>query len=134
MSLIHLLQFDEKGDNRGKLTSLESMKNIPFEIKRVYYITGLDSEYPRGFHAHKKLKQIVICLNGKCRLVLDNGFAKEEVWLQTASKGLLITEMVWREMYDFSKDCVLMVLANEYYDEQDYFRDYDDFIQAVLHA
>lgn len=131
MSIIHLLKFDVKGDDRGNLVALESMKNIPFEIKRVYYMTGLSPDHPRGFHAHKQLKQIAICLSGSCRLILDDGSSKEEVLLNSASIGLNLPEMIWHEMHDFSEDCILMILASDYYSEEDYLRNYDDFLKAI---
>lgn len=130
MSLINLIEFPILGDERGSLISLEATKNIPFEIKRVYYIFGANDQ-PRGFHAHKELQQVIIAVAGKCRLVLDNGFKKEEVWLDSPNKGLVIQSNLWREMHDFSSDCVLLVLASEHYDESDYIRKYDDFIYEV---
>lgn len=134
MSIIQLLNFDVKGDDRGNLVALESMKNIPFEIKRVYYIRSLSSLYPRGFHAHKQLKQVAVCLSGSCRFILDDGSSKEEVWLKSASIGLVLPEMVWHEMHDFSNDCILLTLASDFYSEEDYLRDYDDFLKAVVYA
>lgn len=129
MSLINLIEFTNLGDDRGSLVSLESSKNIPFDIKRVYYIFGADADKPRGFHAHKNLQQVVICVAGKCRMVLDNGYQKEEVWLDSPTEGLLISNNIWREMHDFSKDCVLLVLASNYYDESDYIREYNEFLR-----
>jgi dTDP-4-dehydrorhamnose reductase len=125
----NILNFNIMGDNRGNLISLESGKNIPFDVKRVYYIFGSDTNIKRGCHAHKNLKQILICTSGSCRVRLDNGFKKEEIILDSPSKGLLIDSLVWREMYNFSKDCVLMVLANELYNEKDYIRSYQDFLE-----
>lgn len=130
MSLINLIDFDVKGDGRGNLIALEEIKNIPFAIKRVYYMTNLSADHPRGFHAHIKLRQVAICLNGSCRVILDDGTHKEEVILDSPHQGLYIPEMIWREMHDFSDQCVLMVLANEYYSEADYLRNYNDFLQA----
>ena len=128
---IKIIDFKVLGDERGSLVSLEQNKNIPFEIKRVYYIFGTDVKARRGFHAHKKLKQIAICVNGSCEFLLDDGESKENVLLDSPHKGLVIEDMIWREMYDFSKDCVLMVLADDYYDESDYIRDYDEFLKEV---
>ncbi|KZX36423.1 sugar 3,4-ketoisomerase [Wohlfahrtiimonas chitiniclastica] len=130
MTLINLIDFPVLGDERGSLVALEGMKNIPFDIKRVYYIFGAN-EQPRGFHAHKNLQQIVLCVSGKCRIILDDGETREDVWLDTPNQGLFISNNVWREMHDFSKDCVLLVLASNHYDEADYIRDYDDFISEV---
>ncbi|WP_286220285.1 sugar 3,4-ketoisomerase [Marinobacter apostichopi] len=130
-SLVQVVEFPSLGDDRGSLVALEGKQSIPFDIKRVYYIFGTQPGVARGFHAHKALKQIAVCVVGKCRIMLDNGEEKEEVWLDSPTKGLLIEDMVWREMHDFSDDCVLMVLASEHYDESDYIRDYDDFIRQV---
>ena len=85
----------------------------------------------RGFHAHKNLRQVAVCVAGSCRFILDDGTKKEEVVLNSPATGLLIQGIVWREMHDFSSDCVLMVLADKYYDESDYIRKYDDFLGAV---
>lgn len=131
MSLIQLLNFPPLGDDRGSLIALEEFKNIPFEIKRIYYIFDTKEGVGRGFHAHKELKQIAICVSGKCRMVLDNGKAREDVWLDSPTKGILIGNLIWREMHDFSKDCVLLVLASNYYNETDYIRDYDEFLKVV---
>ena len=131
MSLINIIKFETLGDERGSLVSLESNKSIPFDIKRVYYITVTQKDISRGFHAHRNLKQIAVCVTGSCRFVLDNGKVKEEVILEGATNGLLIEDLMWREMHDFSSDCVLLVLASEHYDELDYIRDYDVFMQTV---
>lgn len=131
MTLVNLIEFPILGDERGSLIALEAMKDIPFDIKRVYYIFGADQTTARGFHAHKNLQQIAICVAGKCRMVLDNGYVKEEVWLDSQNKGLLIENNMWREMHDFSNDCVLLVLASNHYDESDYIRDYDDFLKEA---
>lgn len=130
MSLINLIEFPILGDHRGSLVALEAMKNIPFDIKRVYYIFGSDSYTPRGFHAHKQLQQVAICVAGKCRMVLDDGHKKEEVWLDSPNKGLSIGAL-WHEMHDFSPDCILLVLASDHYDESDYIRDYGVFLTMV---
>lgn len=129
MSLITIIDFPVLGDGRGALVALEAHCQIPFDIKRVYYIYGTAQDVARGFHAHKALKQIAICLKGSCRFVMDDGKDKQEVILSTPDKGLLIDAMQWHEMYDFSEDCVLMVLAADYYNENDYIRDYNIFIE-----
>ncbi|OJW62522.1 MAG: dTDP-6-deoxy-3,4-keto-hexulose isomerase [Aeromonas sp. 62-46] len=128
MELIKLIDFPVLGDERGSLLALEGNKNIPFDIKRVYYIYGTQNGVARGFHAHKELKQVAICLNGSCRFVMDNGVEKSDVVLNSPSQGLLIDTMQWHEMYDFSSDCILLVLASDVYDEADYIRNYDDFL------
>lgn len=131
MTLATFIAFQSKGDDRGSLVALESAKNIPFEIKRVYYIFDTKSDVVRGLHAHKDLLQVMVCLKGSCRVVLDNGSNKEQVVLDTPDKGLLLDSMMWREMHDFSENCVLLVLANEHYDESDYIRNYDDFLEIM---
>ncbi|MEH8141253.1 FdtA/QdtA family cupin domain-containing protein [Aeromonas veronii] len=125
--LIKLVDFRVLGDERGSLIALESNNQIPFDIHRVYYLYGTKPGVARGFHAHKKLKQLAVCIKGSCRFVMDDGENKEEVILSTPDKGLLIDAMQWHEMYDFSDDCVLMVLADQIYDESDYIRDYEEF-------
>lgn len=130
-SLINLINFEILGDDRGSLIALESNKTIPFKVKRIYYIFGTKIGVSRGFHAHRDLLQIAICVHGKCRILLDDGGHREQVWLDTPTKGLLIGNMIWREMHDFSSDCVLMVLASGYYNPNDYIRDYEKF-QTML--
>ena len=132
MSLIKTISLKSIGDERGSLVALEGNKSVPFDIKRVYYIFGTKEGVSRGFHAHRNLKQVAICVTGSCRVVLDNGKQRKEVALNKSTTGLLIDDLTWREMYDFSPDCVLMVLASEYYDEADYIRDYQNFLKAVV--
>ena len=124
-------RFQQHGDERGQLVALEEMRDIPFQIKRVYYMYDTKEGVRRGFHAHKKLKQVLICVKGQCKILLDDGKEKEVVLLDRPDKGLLIESHLWREMFDFSEDAVLMVLASELYDEADYIRNYDDFIAYV---
>ncbi len=130
MSLINLIEFKTLGDDRGSLISLEQNKNIPFEIKRIYYIFGTKENVSRGFHAHRNLQQVAVCLSGSCRFVLDNGEKREEIILNSPDKGLYISNYMWREMHDFSPDCILIVLASDFYLESDYIRNYDDFMMA----
>jgi dTDP-4-dehydrorhamnose 3,5-epimerase-like enzyme len=132
MSLIKWIDFQILGDDRGSLVALERDKALPFDIKRIYYIYRTAEGVSRGFHAHKNLKQVAICVAGRCRMVLDNGITKEDAWLDSPTRGILIESMVWREMHDFSPDCVLLVLASEHYDESDYIRTYDQFLEAAL--
>ncbi len=127
----HIIEFQKHGDARGMLVALESNKEIPFEIKRVYYMYNTLPDVRRGFHAHKKLKQILICIHGSCAIHLDDGFEKKEIVLNKPYEGLFLANEVWREMYDFSSDAVLMVLASDLYDESDYIRDYHTFIRFV---
>lgn len=125
------IKFKAFGDNRGSLISLEQHKNIPFKIKRVYYIFGTRTNTTRGKHAHTNLKQIVICVSGKCKFLLDDGKKKKIIELNNPTEGLYIGKNIWREMYDFSHDCVLVVLANKYYDENEYIRDYEEFLKKI---
>lgn len=122
-----LMTFQIKGDNRGSLISLEEKRNIPFDIKRIYYIFGTEPNAIRGKHSHSNLQQVAICVSGSCKFSLDDGFEKKVIELNEPSKGLYIGENIWREMSDFTEDCVLLVLANEYYDEDEYIRNYEEF-------
>lgn len=131
MSLIKWIDFQILGDDRGSLVSIEQGKVIPFDIKRVYYIYRTAQGVSRGYHAHKKLKQVAICVAGKCRMIFDDGFTREDVWLDCPTKGVLIEGNIWREMHDFSEQCVLLVLASEHYDEDDYIRNYSSFLESV---
>jgi dTDP-4-dehydrorhamnose 3,5-epimerase-like enzyme len=127
MELINLIDFPPLGDARGSLVALEALKTVPFQIMRIYYIFGTKAGVSRGFHAHKELKQVAVCVTGKCRMVLDDGHRRQDVWLDSPTKGLLIGNLVWREMHDFSFDCVLLVLASNHYEEEDYIRSYNEF-------
>ena len=128
---VKIISFQKHGDDRGMLVALESNKEIPFDIKRVYYMYDTLPSVRRGFHAHKKLKQILICIHGSCKIHLDNGFETTEVILDKPYEGLCISSNIWREMYDFSPDAVLMVLASELYDESDYIRNYGEFLKNI---
>ncbi len=131
MSLIKTISFKSLGDDRGSLVALEENNNVPFEIKRLYYIFNTKQGVARGFHAHKQLKQLAVCVSGSCRIILDNGKQKEEIVLDNPETGLIIEDLIWHEMHDFSADCVLLVLANDFYDEADYIRDYDEFLKKI---
>ena len=131
MKLIKTISFKSLGDERGSLVSLEGNKSVPFDIKRVYYIFGTKEGISRGFHAHRNLKQVAVCVIGSCRFILDNGNQRDEVVLDKSTTGLLIDNLIWREIYDFSPDCVLMVLASKHYDENDYIRSYSDFLKEA---
>lgn len=126
-----IVELISHGDSRGQLIAIEQHKDISFEIKRVYYIYDTLPDVRRGFHAHKKLKQLLVCTSGECKILLDDGENKEVVILNNPTEGLFVEGCIWREMFDFSADAVLMVLASDYYDEDDYIRDYDEFMQYV---
>jgi dTDP-4-dehydrorhamnose 3,5-epimerase-like enzyme len=127
-----LIDFRVIGDRRGRLVSLESLKNIPFEIKRVYYMYDTSPEWVRGKHAHKTLQQILIAIDGACTIALNNGKEEEEILLNRPDLGLYVPKMLWREMKDFSYGCKLMVIASALYDENDYIRNYDDFLKEII--
>ena len=131
MTSYRLVDFKTLGDERGSLIAIEEGYNAPFDIKRVYYIFDTKEGVERGFHAHINLKQIAIAVKGSCTFVLDDGNTRNEVKLDTPNQGLLIEGLTWREMKDFSSDCVLVVLASEHYDESDYIRDYNKFLEMT---
>ena len=116
---------------RGALTVVEQCNDVPFEVKRVYWTYDVPSGECRGGHAHKKLKQLLVAMSGSFRVVLDNGKDKKEVLLNHPWEGLLITPGVWRTLEDFSSGAVLMVLASELYDANDYIRDYGEFRNSM---
>ena len=123
-----IIDFEEK----GKLSFMETGKDIPFEIKRIYYIYDIEElNIKRGYHAHKTLKQVIFCLNGNFTLELDNGLEKEEIFLDKPNKGVLIDSNIWHNMKNFSKNVVIMVVASDYYDENDYIRNYNEFIEYI---
>ncbi len=129
-----IIDLQVMGDERGSLIALEENHNVPFDVKRVYYIFNTKNEVKRGYHAHKDLKQLAVCVSGSCKFLLDDGTKKEHVELSSPDKGLYIDGLIWREMYDFSDNCVLMVLVDNYYDENDYIRNYNDFLNEVKHV
>lgn len=128
---IKMVRFQEHGDERGALVALEENKNIPFPIKRVYYLYNTGEGIRRGYHAHKTLKQVLFCPCGACTIMLDDGKEKAYVRLDNPAEGLFIESNMWREMYDFTPNAVLMVLASDYYKEEDYIRDYDRFLESL---
>lgn len=124
-------RFQQHGDERGQLIALEEGKDVPFEVKRVYYMYDTKDGVRRGFHAHKSLEQILICVHGSCKILLDDGREKADVVLDCPYEGLYVSNVMWREMYDFSPDAVLMVLASDFYKEEDYIRDYEKFLAYI---
>jgi dTDP-4-dehydrorhamnose 3,5-epimerase-like enzyme len=120
-----------RGDERGSLVAIESGRDIPFEIARAYYVFETKAGVGRGFHAHHALTQFAIAVSGACTMVLDDGRERIEKRLDSPALGLNIPPMIWHEMIDFTPDCVLLVLADAHYDESDYIRDYDGFLEAV---
>lgn len=126
-----LIEMPVHGDRRGKLVAVEALQDVPFEIKRVYYMFDTLPNESRGFHAHKNLEQIIIAMDGACRFVLDDGKKREEVLLNRPDVALYIGPGMWREMHDFSYGCKLVVLASEHYDEREYIRNYDEFLKSI---
>ncbi len=126
-----LVKFKEVRDKYGHLTPIEGKVDIPFEIKRVYYISKVEQGVTRGFHSHRKLHQVLICLNGSVKIRLKNLDSEEVVELNEPSLGLYIGPYIWREMFDFTEGSVLLVLASEYYDEDDYIRNYDYYLEEA---
>ena len=115
-------------DRRGNLTFIESSKIIPFEIKRVYYLYDVPGGAERGGHAHKQLHQLIIAMSGSFDVLLDDGKDKKKFHLNRSYNGLYICPMIWREINNFSSGSVCMVLASTFYDEEDYYREYSEFM------
>jgi dTDP-4-dehydrorhamnose 3,5-epimerase-like enzyme len=126
-----ILEFKDLGDERGKLVVVEGMDDIPFEIKRVFYIYGSDPKVVRGQHANKKTEFVLINVSGTSKVKVDNGVETEVIELNRPRMGLYLPVNVWKDMYDFSEDSVLLVLASEHYDSSEYIRDYDQFVKEV---
>ena len=115
-----LVDLTVHGDERGNLVAIEKGSGIDFDIKRVYYIWGSENNVVRGKHAHKSLEQLIICVSGSCDFILQSGENHELIHLDQPNKGLYIGHNVWREFTNFSKDCVVMVLASDVYDKNEY--------------
>ena len=129
---IKILEFSDLGDERGNLVVVEGEGfDIPFDIKRVFYIYGSDAEVIRGRHANRRTEFVMINVSGKSKVKVDNGFEQKVIELNRPRMGLYLTTMVWKDMYDFSQDSVLLVLASEHYDAAEYIRDYDEYIREV---
>lgn len=128
-SLIQLIALPQRDDARGQLTVAELGGALPFAVRRVYWLHGTKPGVSRGFHAHKRLRQLCVCVAGSVRVSLFDGRREESVVLASPTQGLLIGPGLWREMHDFSPDCILMVFADAEYDEADYIRDRAEFIK-----
>lgn len=126
-----ILEFKEFGDERGSLVVAEGAGDVPFEIKRVFYMYGTDSEMVRGQHANRESKFVLINVSGSSKVRVDDGYTQTVVELNKPRMGLYLSEMVWKDMYDFSPDSVLLVLASTHFDESEYIRDYDEFLKEV---
>jgi hypothetical protein len=121
-------------DPRGNLTFVEANRHVPFEIRRVYYLYDVPGGAERGGHGHKALHQLIIAMSGSFDIHLDDGVAKKSVHMNRSYNGLYVCPMIWREIDNFSSGAVCMVLASDYYDEQDYYREYSAFINDAKKA
>ena len=128
---VKMVTLKKHGDDRGLLVAAEGGTEIPFDIKRVYYITNVSDNKRRGFHAHKALRQVMFCISGSCKVMLDDGSEKTDVLLDSPNEGLIIEPKIWHEMFDFSEGAVILVLASGHYDESDYMRNYVVFIDYL---
>jgi hypothetical protein len=126
-----IIELPKITDPRGNLTVVEQLKEVPFEIKRVYWTYDVPGGERRGGHAHKNLQQLIVALGGSFHVTLDNGKEKETYLLNHPYQGLLIPTMTWRTLEDFSSGAVCMVLTSDFYDEDDYIREYDDFLKEI---
>lgn len=127
----HEITLESHGGDRGDLYVGEVGKHIPFIIQRFYIFTNVPPDSVRGAHAHKRTEQAVFCLNGSFQLLIDDGTTKKTQRIDTLSKGMLLPSRVWHALSDFSKDCVALVVASEPYDETDYIRDYQEFLNYI---
>lgn len=129
---VHLLEFPQKGDERGHLVIVEGEMDIPFEIKRVFYIYGSDRDVVRGQHANRRTEFVLINVAGTSKIKVKDGEGNEAVFcLDRPNTGIYLPVMIWKDMYDFSEDSVLLVLASEHYDADEYIRNYEEFKHAI---
>lgn len=129
---VKMLEFQQRGDDRGHLVVVEGGKDIPFEIKRAFYIYGSDKNVVRGQHANRKSEFVLINVAGTSKIKVKDGEGNEAIFcLNRPHTGVYLPIMVWKDMYDFSEDSVLLCLASEHYDSEEYIRDYNEFIKEV---
>ncbi len=127
-----LIDINIIGDERGKLACFEENVNCPFDVKRAFYIFDTKSDIPRGCHANRNSEFLLIVINGSCKVKIDNGKGKvENILLNDPHKALYLDKMLWKEMYEFSYNAVLLVLASTKYDEKEYIRNYEDFLEEI---
>ncbi len=132
IQLAQMLEFPQHGDDRGHLVVVEGIKDIPFDVKRIFYIYGSDKNIIRGQHANKKTEFVLINVVGSSKVKVNDGKGNEAVFtLNRPHTGIYLPKMIWKDMYDFSEDSVLLCLASEQYDSSEYIRNYDDFLKAV---
>lgn len=123
----YLIDFKSHGDDRGLLTVFQNGENIPFNLKRIFYSCDLPFEARRGCHANRKSEFVLISVAGSCKVSVDDGQNREEFVLDSPLKGLYCGQMTWKEMYEFSRDNILLVLASTEYDANEYIKDYEQF-------
>ncbi len=129
---VELLEFTEKGDERGHLVIVEGMQDVPFAIQRIFYIYGSDPDVVRGQHANKKTQFVLINVAGTSQVRVRDGKGNEVLYsLNRPHTGIYLPNMIWKDMLNFSEDSVLLVLASEHYDPDEYIRDYDEFVRLV---
>jgi len=131
MEKYRIFDWNEKGDSNGKLVVIENLKDIPFEIKRIFYIYGAQKDIVRGKHSNRKSEFVLINVAGSAKVRLHDGTKETIVELDKPNKGLYIPKLMWKEMYDFSSDCVMLALSDEMYDAKEYIRDFDEFLREV---
>lgn len=132
MTGVQLIEFPQKGDERGHLVIAEGMKDIPFDIKRIFYIYGSDATVVRGQHANRKSEFVLINVAGTSKVKVKDGKGNEAIFsLNRPHTGIYLPRMVWKDMYDFSEDSVLLCLSSEHYDAEEYIRDYDEFVRII---
>ena len=129
--LCEVIFFKDLGDERGKLVVVEGEKDIPFDIKRVFYIYGSDSDMRRGKHANLESEFVLINVAGKSKVWITNGLKEEIIDLDIPMKGVYLPKMVWKDMYDFSEDSVLLVIASTHYNADEYIRDFDEYLKIM---
>lgn len=129
---VQMLEFSQKGDERGHLVIVEGMQDIPFEIRRIFYIYGSDANVVRGQHANRKSEFVLINVAGTSKVKVRDGRGNEAVFsLNRPHTGIYLPRMIWKEMYDFSEDSVLLCLSSEHYNAEEYIRNYDEFVAIV---
>ena len=132
IQLAQMLEFSQRGDERGHLVMVEGHQDIPFDIKRIFYIYGSDKEVVRGQHANRKSEFVLINVAGTSKVKVKDGKGNEAIYsLNRPHTGIYLPKLVWKDMYDFSEDSVLLVLASEHYDPEEYIRNYDEFVEIV---
>jgi dTDP-4-dehydrorhamnose 3,5-epimerase-like enzyme len=125
------ISFNPICDERGKLIAVSGNNEIPFEIKRFYYMFDLNYDAVRGGHAHKMLQQVLVCFTGECKIIFDNGITKHSITLNNPTQAIYVHKPLWRDIYPLSNNCVLGVFASDFYDPEDYIRNYSDFVEYI---